>query len=59
MVNYRPNGRRYLGRPFERELKLIINFYCCVYLIVYTIVSQMHGHTNVKLALPEITFKGL
>ena len=29
-------------------LELLINRYCCILLVVYIIVSMMHGHTNIK-----------
>jgi len=32
-------------------LKLLINCYCCIWLVVYTIVSEMHGHTNIKFVV--------
>ena len=32
-------------------LKLLIYYYCCMWLVVYIIVSAMHGHTNITALL--------
>jgi len=37
------NARNMLSR-----LKLSINYYCCIWFVVYIIVPMMHGHTNIK-----------
>ena len=37
-----------IARNMLSWLKLLINCYCCICLVVYTIVSEMHGHTNIK-----------
>jgi len=36
-----------VARIMLNWLKLLIN-YCCIWLAVYIIVSEMHGHTNIK-----------
>ena len=36
-------------------LKLLINRYCCILLVVYVIVSMMHGHTNIKFTCSQFT----
>ena len=37
------------ARNMSRWLKLLISYYCCIWLVFYIIVSVMHGHTNIKL----------
>jgi hypothetical protein len=40
-----------IARNILSWLKLLINCYCCIYLVVYTIVSVMHGHTDINFCL--------
>ena len=37
-----------IARNMLSWLKLLINCYCCILLVVYTTVSEMRFHTNVK-----------
>jgi hypothetical protein len=37
-----------IDRNMLSWLKLLINCYWCIHLVVYIIVSVMHGHTNIK-----------
>jgi len=32
-------------------LELLINRYCCIWLVVYIIISMMHGHTKIKFLI--------
>ena len=37
-----------IARNMLSWLKLLINYHCYTHLVVYIIVSMMHGHTNSK-----------
>jgi len=40
-----------IARNMLSCLELLINRYCCIWLVVYIIVLVMHGQTNAKLHL--------
>jgi len=40
-----------IARNMLSWLELLINRYCCIFFVVYIIVSVMHDQTNIELLL--------
>ena len=44
-----------IARNMLSGLKSLINRYCCIWLVVYIIVSVMHGHATIKATVSFVT----